>query len=235
MPYFCVILTQKQRISVAPPGLRRVAFKGTQMGRELLVLEAELRDNADGANMRLYLSTSHLESQADHAAARQAQMNLSMEALVQAGQSGRFDMALFGGDLNMRDKEQAVTWKKLGLDASKKAPVARDAWEAAGSASASKFTWDLRLNDNVTMPGGMQPRCRFDRLFFLESMAERQSTGAGGRCTNAIRKFALVGTKRLDHGRFVSDHFGVLTEFHCSRFPTGGRSSGDASGPPRRE
>ena len=160
------------------------------MGRELL--SCIIEDNHDN---KIFLSTSHLESQQIGKVNRQKQNKISFENLQVQTESNNCSFGIFGGDLNARDNEV-----KIALKDKKKI---HDAWEFSGN-NQNKFTWDLLLNDNVTIPGAkFKPRCRFDRLYFVENSAKVD-----------VKRFDLVGTERLDHGRFPSDHFGIFLELN---------------------
>lgn len=228
MPYFCGILLQRGRIS--PATLTRLPFPTTKMGRELLTTHVTL----DGRH-RLHLATAHLESQKDSAEERKRQLAIAVENLLEKSKSSApaVDLALFGGDLNLRDAEAKQVLPKPG-SATSSAKGSRgnkttkagsscsgsprkihDCWELAGSCAEHKFTWDLQRCDNVKIPGAA-PRCRFDRLY---------AVGGGEK----IKRFELVGTKRLESNRrFPSDHFGILAEFVLSQPTT---ASTDVSRP----
>ncbi|CAD6184349.1 unnamed protein product [Caenorhabditis auriculariae] len=62
-------------------------------------------------------------------------------------------LVFFGGDLNVRDDEMVDLPQGM-----------RDAWIAAGSDIKTKFTWDMRLNNNKEMHANA--RMRFDRIFW---------------------------------------------------------------------
>jgi len=113
---------------------------------------------------------------------------------------------------------------------SKFCPV-KDAWEICRTLigdiepEKKKFTWDCQKNNNKKMPGREQPRTRFDRLYIYTGDSEGQIESgevydydAGNLKDRSDRisqlRFDLVGTDRLQHRRFPSDHFGILTEFH---------------------
>ncbi|WAR16190.1 TYDP2-like protein [Mya arenaria] len=104
---------------------------------------------------------------------------------------------VFGGDLNLRDKEiTEIGGLPEGI---------LDMWEVTGKRPEAKNTWDLLRNDNLQMPGKFQPRCRFDRKYVRHS-------------TPAVVKpeyFELCGIERLKTcQRFCSDHWGLLTHFN---------------------
>ena len=125
---------------------------------------AQLRvEISKGGRTPLTVFTSHLESLADraHAAERTAQAALVLRRFPSCAGA-----AVFAGDLNMRDAEQAAL--PLGAPASR---GAFDAWQRLGSAAANRFTWDLARNSNLhrSMPQNARPRCRFDRIYCSDS------------------------------------------------------------------
>ncbi|CAD7957563.1 unnamed protein product [Amoebophrya sp. A25] len=259
MPYFSVILLQKGRCkkdeavmswsssstSTVPPQLQRTRFPTTRMGRELL----STRVSVD--SLSLQVCTAHLESTKDGTEERKRQLDIAFQYLQQeicrtssAPGGGAFpsssdvDLALFGGDLNLRDAEAKAALGKMNppkpkaaaKKAAQKSTAAagalsssvdggaassvkiQDCWELAGSDADQKFTWDLQRNNNAKMPGPFVPRCRFDRLF--------AATTVGNTSNLVCSKFRLVGTRRLPHGRFPSDHFGILAEFRMAKRET---------------
>lgn len=105
---------------------------------------------------------------------------------------------ILAGDLNLREDEV----KKVGGLTN----GIKDAWIEAGCEVNTKFTWDMKLNDNLVFRGNQKPRCRFDRVYY-------KSDG-----TTLLRKFDLIGKQRLSScDRFSSDHWGILCEFSFDR------------------
>ena len=105
-------------------------------------------------------------------------------------------IVFFAGDLNLRDKEL----KEIGglMDGIK------DAWVEAGSDKSKEFSWDMELNDNLTLSGPRKPRCRFDRVYYRASKSEPIS----------VKKFDFIGKERLLMADcFASDHWGLFCEF----------------------
>merc|ERR1719186_2475077 len=99
---------------------------------------------------------------------------------------------IFGGDLNMRDKELASIG---GLP-----ERVKDVWEEMGSKKEVQYTWDLQRNSNLEWPGKWKPRCRFDRVYI------RQSEASSARAV----KFGLVGLQKVEGTQsFPSDHWGI--------------------------
>jgi tyrosyl-DNA phosphodiesterase 2 len=115
------------------------------------------------SGVRVY--TAHLDSLAEGSAARRAQLAQLRELLGEGP-------AVFAGDTNLRDAEVG----DLG--------AMRDAWEAAGSDPAHRWTWL-----------GRRARCRFDRAYV-----------AGLE----VRAFRAFGAEVLPAtGAPASDHLGI--------------------------
>lgn len=206
-PYFCAIALRQATAIMRPGSGELTVFEGSRMFRHLLRLEADVR----GVHMRFL--TSHLESLGDPSSAA-ARRNQFAEALTDVSTSDA-DLTIFAGDTNLRDTE-AVEVREEILGA-KRASVP-DAWEALGSNAATKWTWDMMRNKNLSMNG--TPRCRFDRVYFK-----------AGKPGISPASFALVGTEVIPgSGLHPSDHFGVLVEFDVPPVdPPAPMASGDAS------
>jgi len=151
----------------------------TQMGRNMLCIEGKWR----GMNVRLI--NSHLESCAEQSGTRRMQFKQAMDKM--AIYSSQPDtLAIFGGDLNLRDSE--VSNIPDGVE---------DAWIAAGSNPAFKFTWDTKLNDNKQLPKMI--RTRFDRLYIKSPYQKME--------------FYLEGKQKIEGcDRFPSDHFAIVAK-----------------------
>ena len=105
-------------------------------------------------------------------------------------------MVIFAGDLNLRDKELKELGGLMG--------GIKDAWIEAGSDESKRFSWDMELNDNLTLNGSRKPRCRFDRVYYRASKSEPVS----------VQKFDFIGKERLlTSDCFASDHWGLFCEF----------------------
>lgn len=165
-------------------------FYGSIMSRNLLHVKADVK----GVEMELL--TTHLESTASHADERKKQLQTCLKAVKEASTSAT---VMFGGDLNLRDKElQAIG----GLPSD-----CQDMWEITGERPEAKYTWDLIKNDNLEWGGKFKPRCRFDRLIM-------RSPKGTVKPLKAVY-FELVGIQRLTScKRFPSDHWGILTHIN---------------------
>ncbi len=81
-----------------------------------------------------------------------------------------------------------------------------DIWEATGCRPEVKYTWDMRRNDNIGLPGRQKPQFRFDRLYM-------RSADTGPEIKPVY--FELVGVDRLRScQRYPSDHWGILGHFN---------------------
>ncbi|XP_059172986.1 tyrosyl-DNA phosphodiesterase 2-like [Physella acuta] len=161
-------------------------FPKSLMDRTLLEVQCKVK------GIPMTLMTSHLESTAEYSEERVRQLRMAFKRMnsLSAEQT-----IIFGGDLNLRDKE--VKGLNTPLDI-------RDIWEITGKRQEAKFTWDLTINDNKQLGGRFQPRCRFDRLYIKHGK------------TAAVKPvyFELVGIQRLAScHRFPSDHWGIMAHF----------------------
>ncbi len=127
-----------------------IPFPNTAMGRNLLVTKAFI------GQAKIALMNTHLESTAEFSNERKAQLKQCFE--IAKGMSPEYNV-LFGGDLNLRDKEV------IGIMPENM----EDLWVRCGSRDSCKYTWDLTRNSNKHMPSRVQPRCRFDRFYFKMS------------------------------------------------------------------
>ncbi|KAL3124663.1 hypothetical protein niasHT_009250 [Heterodera trifolii] len=184
--YFCVTLISK---NIKINHSEVIRFPNTQMGRSMTVIQGQWQ------RLRLALVNTHLESTREVGEERKTQFKLCMDKIrSMAGTDSEETLAVFGGDLNIRDKEVAGIQSESGVSLS----TMRDAWEAAGSNSNSRYTWDMCRNDNYRNNG--RARCRFDRLYFSGPYGEVE--------------FSLEGTNRIrGPDCFPSDHFAVICRF----------------------
>ena len=186
--YFVVILVKQDSsgTDLVPGSLTTHSFPGSRMGRQLI----ELPLTFHGVDC-LFL-TSHLESMKDHSVERKAQLRAAFDAMLKGRGQGR--ACVFGGDLNVSEAEIKSVGVPEGVF---------DAWQACGSNIETKFTWDLKGNDNLNWSYPNRPQARYDRVFY---------TSPSG--TLGARVFELVGQDRLhDCRRFPSDHWGIWVEF----------------------
>ncbi|ESP03592.1 hypothetical protein LOTGIDRAFT_205031 [Lottia gigantea] len=150
-------------------------------------------NQAQVKGVKFKFMTSHLESCKEHSEKRIAQLKLAFERMKSSDTNST---VIFGGDLNLRDPEIG---KANGIPENVK-----DLWEVTGKRPEAKFTWDMIRNDNLEFGGKFKPKCRFDRLYYKESIPK----------TVKPVYFELVGLERLKScQRFASDHWGLLTHF----------------------
>jgi len=186
--YFTVVLLK--RSTVYRDSVQVVKFEGSAMMRDLTLVQAKINDK------QLLLINSHLESTADFAEERMRQLR---QAFDQMKGSKASQTVLFGGDLNMRDKEVE---KVGGLPSG-----VQDLWIAMGRRKEVQYTWDMLRNQNKDIGGKFKPRMRFDRVYFKPSQK------------NDIKPehFGLVGIEKVPgHQVFPSDHWGIFCIFKIS-------------------
>lgn len=196
--YYVAILVHKSTV-VTTGGIDCLPFSSSKMGRQLFKLPVRFA----GAN--ILLMTSHLESTGEPACsqARKRQLGVAFDVMKVACMKDPSLSCLFGGDLNLRDKDV----RSVGLP-----PGVVDVWEACGSPPEQEYTWDIKTNDNLDWQFPHKPSCRFDRLYLMPEK------GVGLMVPPADvegERFVLVGKARLSNcgGRFPSDHWGMWAEF----------------------
>ncbi|KAF4688828.1 Tyrosyl-DNA phosphodiesterase 2 [Perkinsus olseni] len=197
LPYFVGILIDRSAVAIRGP-LVTDNFATTKMGRALLSLNGEVRLTT-GDRVKVHIATAHLESTKAFARPRVEQLKESFTDMRRSVAQNGSHLAIFGGDLNIRDEEvrQALSDERADI---------LDAWEASGRPKESEFTWDMRKNDNLGIKG--KPKARFDRVYLTNSKDMKVSP----------QSFRLTGTERCDMDevkgkkRFPSDHFGIQFE-----------------------
>ena len=186
--YFHTIAIHKDTLEMI--GDERITdFPGTQMGRHLLSCQVKF------GKVLIHLLSSHLESTSQVGPERKRQLQEAFTQMTAIRERG--DICIFGGDLNLRDKEV----NSVGIPDS-----VVDIWEACGSPKQHQYTWDIETNDNLTWEYPNKPRARFDRLYLCPADEDKIKP----------QGFALIGTDRVASiGRFPSDHYGIYVEFIC--------------------
>lgn len=162
-----------------------VKFPGTAMDRNLLITRCQVDQT------KFVICNTHLESTAAFASERVNQLKICFERCVSFPPEWN---VIFGGDLNARDSELQG-----------RVPVNMcDVWMKCGANEYAKHTWDLKLNTNKQMPSKVQPRCRFDRLFFRESIPASVTP----------EFFGLTGLDVVNGtDSFPSDHWAIVAFF----------------------
>ena len=142
------------------------------------------------------LLNTHLESTQEHSDERVRQLEKCLEIMTRRPGDRT---VIFGGDLNMRDKEVA---KVGGLP-----PGVKDVWEDLGRREEVRYTWDLQRNSNLEWAGKWKPKCRFDRVYIRSSDTN-----------NVIAdQFGLVGLEKVAGTQaFPSDHWGIRVQLKLS-------------------
>ncbi|XP_018419286.1 PREDICTED: tyrosyl-DNA phosphodiesterase 2-like, partial [Nanorana parkeri] len=182
--YFTAIMLKKSRAKLVSQEI--VPFPTTSMMRNLLVVNVKLCGND------ICLMTSHLESTKEHAKERLKQLGVVLQKILEVPSS---TTVIFAGDTNLRDQEV----KKIGGLPS---PI-MDVWEFLGKPEHCRYTWDTKMNNNLKIPNSC--RLRFDRILYRSALD-------GGQVIP--QSLDLLGTEKLDCGRFPSDHWGLLCDFN---------------------
>ncbi|XP_069936326.1 tyrosyl-DNA phosphodiesterase 2 [Cherax quadricarinatus] len=163
-----------------------VPFENTVMGRNLLCVEAHIGD------VKLNLLNTHLESTAEHSKERVEQLTLAFTNMKSCLPSST---VIFGGDLNIRDKEMSSVHPPSNFF---------DLWEACGRRPECRWTWDTERNTNKEMPGRFKPKCRFDRVFLRSAESPLVKP----------QHFGLLGLEKAPGTQsFPSDHWGIIVHF----------------------
>ncbi|XP_022314579.2 tyrosyl-DNA phosphodiesterase 2-like isoform X2 [Crassostrea virginica] len=182
--YFTAIMLKESHVQFK--GKEIWPFDNTVMMRNLLCVKCQIK------GVTFSLMTSHLESTKDFAEERKEQLRRCFEEIK--AQPATHNV-LFGGDLNLRDKELAAVG---GIPSG-----VCDVWEATGSRKECLYTWDMMRNTNLVFDK-FKPRCRFDRLYLKHSTP------------NTIKPvyFELIGLEKISScGKFPSDHWGLLSHY----------------------
>ncbi|KAL3891596.1 hypothetical protein ACJMK2_003852 [Sinanodonta woodiana] len=168
---------------------RITTFPSSTMFRNLLTIKCTVK------GIKFDILTSHLESTRPATRERKRQLKTAFENVKQADSNRT---VIFGGDLNLRDKE---------LDEIQGIPNdVYDVWEVTGKRPEVKFTWDMERNDNLEWGFEQKPKCRFDRMYIRHCRPRAKVKPV---------HFELVGSKRLPScQRFPSDHWGLLVHFN---------------------
>ena len=186
--YFNTILIKKHTNIKIVGELKITRFCGTKMERKYLLQNIKFYERP------LTLITTHLESLKDYAHERQNQLKTCFDTMLYQDNDKN---VIFAGDLNLREPELKGVG---GLPSS-----ISDAWIVSGQQLDTKFTWDLKLNDNKQFEWG-KPRARYDRMYYK----------CASKNPICCVDFKLVGKDRLPCKMFPSDHFGILATFKFS-------------------
>ncbi|XP_074843684.1 tyrosyl-DNA phosphodiesterase 2 isoform X1 [Carettochelys insculpta] len=181
--YFTAIMLKNSRVKFLRHEI--IPFPTTSMMRNLLVVHVNISGN------ELCLMTSHLESTKSHAKERINQLRQVLKTMQEASES---TTVIFGGDTNLRDHEVTEVG---GLPNN-----ILDIWEFLGKPEHCHYTWDTNCNTNLD--GRYKCKFRFDRIFF-------RTSAEGGQVIP--RSLDLIGLEKLECGRFISDHWGLLCDF----------------------
>ncbi|CAF1119043.1 unnamed protein product [Rotaria sordida] len=189
--YFVVILTRRELFKVQ--NIDIITYPGTKMERNLLIAHTIYKNSIE-----IDLMTSHHESGTEEIASKERieQLKLCFKYMLDSP-SNR--IVLFGGDLNIREKElQKAGNIPLGII---------DLWIETGKRKECAYTWDMNRNTNVYYPSNnYRPRARFDRLYYRPS---KQNT-----IQFKPTYFELEGLEKLPSiKRYCSDHWAIQAYF----------------------
>ncbi|XP_063231349.1 tyrosyl-DNA phosphodiesterase 2-like [Bacillus rossius redtenbacheri] len=186
--YFSATLLR--RFTIYFDGHEIVTYPGSLMMRNLLSVEAHI------GSLKLKLLNTHLESTAEHAAERVRQLKTGFKMVQEFPENYT---VVYGGDLNMRDKEVELAG---GIP-----PGMVDLWAACGARQTCQYTWDMVRNSNKEIASRFKPRCRFDRLYLRHAHPRRVVPA----------HFGLVGIEKVAGTQsFPSDHWGIQAFFDIS-------------------
>jgi len=187
--YFVATLLRKGRVYMDKSKV--VDFPGSTMYRHFLAVQAHC------GNVKMDLLNTHLESTKDHAEERMKQLEKCLGVVDRRPPDSN---VIFGGDLNMRDKELASIG---GLPAGVK-----DVWEEMGRRKEVEYTWDMQRNHNLEWPGKWKPRCRFDRVYLKQNEDKMMK----------VVRYGLVGLEKVEGCQaFPSDHWGVKVDLELNQ------------------
>nr|DBA24504.1 TPA: hypothetical protein GDO54_012145 [Pyxicephalus adspersus] len=181
--YFTAIMLKKSRAKLVSKEI--ISFPTSLMMRNLLVVNVKLC----GSN--ICLMNSHFESTKDHSVERTKQLGIVLQKMLEVPSS---TTVIFGGDTNLRDQEV----EKIG---GLPCPIF-DIWEFLGKPERCRYTWDTTINNNLKLP--YPCRMRFDRILYRTAVDGSQIIP---------QSMDLIGTEKIDCGRFPSDHWGLLCDF----------------------
>lgn len=158
-------------------------FPGSKMGRNSLITEAHV------GKVKLQLLNCHLESTTEYTKERVRQLKCAFEKCMTFSNDYT---VIFGGDLNLRDKEADTPGGFYDL------------WELCGSPKQYQYTWDMTKNFNLEGFGRFRPKMRFDRVYFRFN--ERKNVKP--------KHFALTGFEKVHQSQmFPSDHWAIVILF----------------------
>ncbi|XP_067004501.2 tyrosyl-DNA phosphodiesterase 2 isoform X3 [Anabrus simplex] len=187
--YFSALMLR--RYTVYYDSHKIIQFPSSLMQRNLLCAEVHI------GPLKLQLMTSHLESGMEHTKERLNQLQTAFKMIQKMPEN---QTVIFGGDLNLRDKELSVSG---GVP-----PGIEDLWIACGSRKECQYTWDNVRNTNKSVPGKFKPRCRFDRIYIRH---------AHPRAVVPMH-FGLIGIQKIINTQsFPSDHWGIQVFFNIEK------------------
>lgn len=194
-PYFVIILLRKDTCNL--DGKHEVInFENSRMYRNLLKVKFKYANK-----INIVAMTSHLESTTEFTKPRMDQLKKCFDEMQKQDKNC---IVLFGGDLNLRDKElESIGGLPKNI---------HDLWSVTGERKECLYTWDCVRNNNLSINyGSKTPRCRFDRLYYRELISTQENY-----TTLVPVYFELEGLEKLKScNRFCSDHWAIQCYFDC--------------------
>ncbi|XP_064596734.1 tyrosyl-DNA phosphodiesterase 2-like [Liolophura sinensis] len=187
--YFTAILLRKSCVTVEEHVVH--PFPTSVMARKLQTVKCIVN------NVQCYLMTSHLESMDSHDEERKKQLLVALQAMENVDKDRA---VIFGGDLNIRDKE--IT------DVGGLPDNILDLWEITGSRPEHQYTWDYWQGQLNHVKVAKETRFRFDRIYLRRN----------ARPSLIPTNFKMVGLEKLSSCHdFASDHWGIMVTFAIRR------------------
>ena len=202
------LFPKSTKISHIPNNNPSVAVKLKLSMLPYTMKESEKDDNVKEKSVCVIVASSHLAPFNENAFSRLLQMQALLKSLINPNDTGH-NFYIFAGDLNMRSAEDYKFENDAGV------PLL-DAWKVSGAVKDTCYTWDTFKNH--FWPNGFRYRCRYDRIYFYNSISDFHAKDA---VHLKVTKFGLVGDEPLlEHGgihHYLSDHFGMRATFVLSQ------------------
>ena len=177
--YYHILMIRVGSAVVVQGELEVTKFPNSTQDRLLLQLAVRFY------NHDIQLFTSHLESLVQNAAERKKQLRTVFDLMSEASKNFS-QTCIFGGDLNLMDKEL----NQVGLPED-----FADVWEASGADTRHKYTWDTT-----------EPRFRLDRIYVTPKESQLRP----------IKFELIGGSLLKNLKAYPSDHLGLWSEFVLS-------------------
>ncbi|XP_053990822.1 tyrosyl-DNA phosphodiesterase 2-like isoform X2 [Hylaeus volcanicus] len=203
-PYYCVLLLLKTKFKASSDSfqMKTLRFPESQMGRHLLFVTCDLLNDTEP----VCFLTAHLESCTESRNERVNQMQTTFLEMFRIVNDNEASLCIFGGDLNIRDKEAKCvlkTMETMGIHLV-------DIWEYLGSDSSTRYTWDSSYYSEDSVKR-FYVKMRLDRMYLY---TKKDSTLLWRPIA-----FQLIGKEKLPStGKTPSDHLGLFVTFERSSY-----------------